>query len=429
MGAVDTNTTAINSGNEQVAGTNSSTHAAEGFLNAVADQAKGKTVIDTQQYENVIHEAGDWTEGQKEQFLKTLSAKYVDTIYTDAEWTDKWNDLYYQDSEQFGSIVQIINTEMPEVRENRAWDEITSGVTTIGSNVVYLPVAKEQLTGGTTSWAIPYALTGQQMNTAFESAAGLKRFENQVIMQADNAGRYHVARMSATNRNNYILEKLAAGNVAGKMNYVNLVEEYCRMTGKTSMTKQAFLNNTDGCLRMVVRIYKKYRALLTDMTTLFTMDTTSNGKFIPESRFAFTTIADFAALLEAELYSTTYHDEFVKLKGYREIPSWQGIRSNSTTATFDDLSTIDASRVSDDKAYSVVDTSTFTNYTGAIDMSGIVSLMVDRWAIMHTTVRRRTGVQRDDIKDITLYEHQFTDRYVNNLMLNGLVFIVADYGT
>lgn len=421
--------TAADSGNVQAASTNASTGAAEGFLNAAADQAKGKSVISKQQYEDLIHEAGDWTQGQKEQFLKTLSAKYVDTIYTDAEWTDKWGDLYYQDSEQFGSIVQIINTEMPEVRENRAWDQITSGVTTIGSNTVYLPVVNEQLTGGTSSWAIPYALTGTQMNTAFESAAGLKRFESQVVMQADNSGRYHVARMSAANRNNYILEKLSAGNVAGKVNVVNLVAEYNTMTGR-SLTAQQFLNNENGALRMVNRIFKKYKALLTDMTTLFTMDPNSNGKFIPESRFGFTVISDFAGLLDSELYSTTYHDDFVKLSGYREIPSWQGLRSASSTASFAELTTINASRVksgeSGSTAYSVVDTETFTGYSGEVNMSGIVGLMVDRWAIMHTTVRHRTGVQRDDIKDITLFEHQFTDRYVNNLMLNGVVFTVAD---
>ena len=274
----------INSGNTQVASTNSSTGAAEGFLNAVAAQAKGETPIDYQQYANVIHEAGDWTQGQKEQFLGQLSAQYADTMYTDASWTDKYGDLFFKNSDEFGAIVQIINTEMPEVRENRAWDTITSGVTTIGSNTVYLPVVKEQLTGGTSSWAVPYAMTGTQMNTAFKDVAGLKRFESYVVMAAENSGRYHIARMSAANRNNYMLEKLAKGNTAysagvqPKVNVVNYVEEYCKMRGiTTGMTAQQFLNNTNGCLRDVQRITKKYQALITDMTTLFSMQTDTKG--------------------------------------------------------------------------------------------------------------------------------------------------------
>lgn len=410
-----------NSGNEQVASTNSGTHAAEGFLNAAARQAKGIDEISEQDYSNVIHEAGDWTQGQKEQFLGQLSCQYVDTMYTDSTWTDKYGDIFFQNSEEFGAIVQIINTEMPEVRENRSWDQITSGVTTIGSNTVYLPVVKEQLTGGSSSWAVPFALSGTQMDSAFRNAAGLRRFESYVKIAAENSMRYHLARMTASNRNNYITEKINAhkkGIGIGKVHVVNLVEEYCKMTGRASMTAQQFRNNTDGCLRMVNRIFKKYKSFLTDITTLFTMDATSKGTFIPDDRFTFTVLSDFIGLLESELYSTTFHDTFVTLKGFREIPSWQGVSSKYTILDFDDLS----------KVYAKNDYSVIDDNGASANESGVVGLMVDKWAIMHTVVKHRMGVQRDDIKDITLFEHQFTDRYINNLMLNGVVFVIWSVG-
>lgn len=383
------------------------------FLKAAGEQAKGKTPIAQEVFDGVIQEAGTATLSEKEQFLNSLSGRIIDTMYTDAAWTDKYGDIFFQNSEQFGAIVQIINTEMPEVRQNRAWDQITTGQTTIGSNVVYLPVVKEQLVGGTSSWAVPYAISGTQMDSAFRNASGLSRFIGYVQLSAENAIKYHLTRMSAANRNNYMMEKIAKGNTATNVNVVSLVAEYNAMTGK-SLTAQQFLNNQDGCLRMVNRIFKKYKALLTDMTTLFTLDSTTTGKFIPDDRFTFSVIADFNALLESELYSTTYHDDFVKAKGFREVPSWQGLRGASTTLTFNDLTTINAARED-----SVIDSSGVD-----INQSGIIGLMCDKWAVMHTVVRHRTGVQRDDIKDITLYEHQFTDRYVNNLMLNGLVFTI-----
>lgn len=413
------NDVTVNSGNEQVANTNSTTGAAEGFLNAAAAQAKGEAPIAQQMYDNVIHEAGDWTLGQKEQFLGQLSAQYVDTMYTDASWTDKYADLFFEDSEQFGSIVQIINTEMPEVRENRAWQDVTQGRIQIGTNMAYLPVVKEQLTGGTASWAVSYTLTGTMLDAAFKNSAGLRRFESNVILQAENSGRYHIARMSAANRNNYIAEKLAKGNAAGNINVVNVVAEYCKMFGKQSMTAAAFRANTDGCLRSMNWIFKRYKAFLTDLTTLFTMDATSTGKFIPADRFTFTLLSDVSSLLESELYSTTFHDNFVTLKGYREIPSWQALRGADVGSelTFDVLSTLNIGREN-----SVINTSGIE-----VEKSGVIGLMVDKWAIMHTIVKHRTGIQRDDIKDITLIEHQYTDRYVNNLMLPGVVFTLEDY--
>lgn len=419
-------------------------NAADLFLNKAAAQAKGETKIAEQDYTDLIHEAGDWTVGQKEQFLGQLSAQYADTMYTDAAWSDKYGDLFFKNSDEFGAIVQIINTEMPEVRENRAWDQIVSGYTTIGSNVVYLPVVKEQLTGGTSSWAVPYALTGTQLQAAFRDAAGLRRFESYVVMAAENAGRYHIARMTAANRNNYMLEKLAKGNTAystgvqPKINVVNYVEEYCRMRGiTTGMTAQEFLNNTNGCLRSVQRTTKKYQALVTDMTTLFSMQTDTKGKFIPPGRFTFSVIADFVGLLESELYSTTWHNDFVKLSGYREIPSWQGLVNYTedmpegyanyrSTASLLDLCTITAKQegsVIDSRGVAFDSRYPYDDHTHPMY---VVGLMCDSWAIINTIVRHRTGVQRDDIKDITLFEHQYTDRYINNLMLPGIVFVIAD---
>lgn len=402
----------------------SGNEAAETFLNAAAAQAKGQSPIALQDYTAVIHEAGDWAVGQKEQFLGELSCQYVDTMYTDASWTDKYDDVFFEDSERFGSIVQIINTEMPEVRANRSWCEITEGTITIGQNVAYLPIVKEQLTGGSSSWAVPFALTGTMLDAAFRDVAGLKRFESYVQMAAENSVRYHLARMSAANRNNYIMEKISKGNSASKINVVNLVEEYCKMFGVASMTAANFWANKDGCLRSVNRIFKKYKAFLTDMTTLFSMDATTTGKFIPKDRFVMQVISDFSGLLESELYSTTYHDNFVTLKGYREVPAWQGIRweSGESHGILDrDVLTNIAAK--NDESVIAVDKHAFVNTVG------VVALMVDKWAIMHTIIKHRMGTQRDDIKDITLFEHQFTDRYINNLMLNGLVFIIADYGT
>lgn len=397
--------------------------AAETFLAEVAAQAKGETAIDTVTYDGVIQEAGSWSWGEKEQFLGALSAQYADTIYTDTKWTDKYGDIFFKNSDEFGAVVQIINIELPEIRANRAWETITSGEVSIGSNVVYLPVVDEQLVGGTSSWGLPFALTGTQMNTAFKDVSGLRRFETYVKMSAENSARYHIAQMSNANRNNYIIEKLAAGNPSAKVNVINLVDEYNSMfhlTGDDAFDANDFLGNKNGCLRSVNRVFKKYKALLTDMSTMFSLKSDTKGKFIPDDRFAFIMLADFAGLIESELYSTTFHDSFVTLKGYREIPTWQGLRGRSVLdLQFEDLSYIDAKR-----DHSIFDTVESTGIE--VQQSGVVALMCDSWAIMHTVVRHRMGVQRDDIKDITLYEHQYTDRYINNLMLNGLVFIVAD---
>lgn len=359
--------------------------------------------------QDIIDVGKTWDFSQKEQWVKELSGMFIKDMYTDRAYKDKRNDVFYEDAARFGAVVRIINMEMPDLIENRSWTQVTSGTTTIGSNTVYLPIVNQQLFGATDSWGVSIAYTGNQLDAAFESEAGLLEFESYVKLMAKNAIEVHRATMNSVNRNNYIGEKIHAGNSTGKVNVVNLIEEYQRDHGNSSMTVAQYFSSADA-LRYSVKTFKKYKDLLHDMSTLFTMDSNSKGKFVPEDRFVFQVLSDFEGRLDSEVYSTTYHDEFVKLPLYRNVNAWQNLRG-LTSLTFGDLSSLNIVTADGD----------------TVQTTGVVAAMVDKWAIMHTMVQNRVGYQRDDIKNISMYDYQFTDRYMNNLLLPGIVFVVKDY--
>lgn len=378
-------------------------------LQAATNQILGAAARDTLDLQDIVDTGSTWSFDQKEQWAKALTGMYIKDMYTDRAYKDRRNDVFYEDSSRFGAITRIIGMEMPDIIENRAWTSVTSGTTTIGANTVYLPIVKQQLFGATDSWGVSIAYTGTQLNAAFENKAGLLEFDSYVKLMAENAIELHRATMNGTNRNNYIAEKINAGNSAGKVNVVNLVEEYQKDHGDSSMTAAAFLSSADA-MRYSVKIFKKYKDLLHDMSTMFTTDSTSKGKFIPEDRFVFQVLSDYEGRLDSEVYSTTYHENFVKLPLYRSVTAWQALRG-ITSLRFADLSAIDVT--------------TADNHS--VSTNGIVALMVDKWAILHTMVQNRVGYQRDDIKDISMYDYQFTDRYMNNLTLPGIVFVIANY--
>lgn len=379
------------------------------ILQEASNEMLGSDAIENITLTDIIDKAKEWSAIEKEQWVGKLSARYIDTKYTDREYTDKRNDVFYEDSAKFGAITQIISMEMPDIIQNRSWTQVTSGVTQIGQNTVYLPIVNEQLYAGSDSWAVSIAYTGTQLNTAFESESQLMQFNNYVKLMAQNAIQYHKATMNGLNRNNYIANKLITGNSKGKINKVNLIEEYQKDHGNSNMTVAQYFSDRDA-MRYAVKTFKKYKSLLMDMTTLFTTDAESKGLFIPSDRFVFQVLADFEGRMESEVYSDTYHNEFVKLPLYRNVNAWQGLVGTSN-AGFDELSTINVT----------------TDSGSSINQKGIVAFMVDKWAIMHTIVQNRVGYQRDDIKDISMYDYQFTSRYINNLRLNGLVFTVEDY--
>lgn len=382
-------------------------------LDSASKQRTGEVNLSQLDYQKIVDTAVDWDFSKKEQWAKALAGRRVATYYTDANYDVMDNDVFFETSDKFGAIVQVISMEMPEVIENRSWINVTSGTTTIGSNVAYLPIVSQQLFGGTSSWEVPVCFTGVQLNSAFNSASELRQFDNYVDLVAKNAITYHKQTLAGINRNNYIAEKIyaQANSGANKAHVVNLVEEYCKQYGITSaMTVASYLAD-EKCLRHAVKTFKKYKSLLKRMSTIFTTKTGSKGKFIPSDRFVFQVLSDFEGMIASTIYSDTYHNEFVKLPLYRDVASWQALDTATATADFNTLSTIDA----------------ITSDGHEISQSGIVAFMVDKWAIMHTMVQNRVGYQRDDIKDITMYAHQFTDRYINNLELNGCVFILADY--
>lgn len=378
-------------------------------LQNATNQILGAEARDTIDLQGIVDAGKEWDFGLREQWVKTLTGMYIKDMYTDRAYKDKRNDVFYEDSARFGAINRIISLEMPDLIENRSWINVVSGETEIGKNTVYLPIVKQQLFGATDSWGVSIAYTGNQLDAAFESTSGLLEFDNYVKLMAQNAIELHKATMNSVNRNNYIGEKLNAGNSAGKVNVINLVEEYQRDHSNQTMTKAAFLSSADA-MRYSVKTFKKYMDLLHDMTTLFTMDATSKGKFVPDDRLVFQVLGEFEGRMDAEVYSTTYHEQFVRLPLYRSVNAWQAL-TGITSLTFDDLSAIDVT----------------TSDGHTIARNGIVAMMVDKWAIMHTMVQNRVGYQRDDIKNISMYDYQFTDRYMNNLMLPGIIFIVDDY--
>lgn len=378
-------------------------------LQAATDQITGAEARDTVDLQGIVDAGSEWDFGLREQWVKTLTGMYIKDMYPDRAYKDRRNDVFYEDSSRFGAITRIISMEMPDLIENRSWIDVTSGTTTIGSNTVYLPIVKQQLFGATDSWGVSIAYTGNQLDAAFESVEGLLEFDSYVKLMAQNAIELHRATMNSMNRNNYMVEKINAGNTTGKINVINLIEEYQKDHGDSAMTVAQFFSSADA-LRYSVKTFKKYKDLLHDMSTIFTTDATSKGKFIPDDRFVFQVLSDYEGRLDSEVYSTTYHDEFVKLPLYRNVTAWQALRG-LTDLTFEDLSALDIT----------------SSEGNTVAMNGIVALMVDKWAIMHTMVQNRVGYQRDDIKNISMYDYQYTDRYMNNLTLPGIVFILADY--
>lgn len=345
----------------------------------------------------------------KEQFTKALINRLVKNMFTDAEYSGGFDDIFFEDSEKYGAIVQTISMDMPDVQESHAWREITSGVTTAGSYTLFTPIINAKIFGKSVSWEIPVAISDEQWNSAVTSEAELNTLVNYVFLAMANKISYHFESINMTNRNNFIAEKINYQNTVKKgLHVVNILKMYHDKVDSTVSTKEAFLKSPDA-LRYASKILGLYMDYLRKPTTLFNTDERVN--FIPDERFVCQILSDFKSSMDSVALSTTFNDKFVELPYHRDVPYWE-----STTATAGDALSFDSVSAINIK----IDDKT------TIKKSGIIAFMCDKWAIIHTIIKYRVAAKYFEPEAITQYYFQNQDRYINNLSLNACIFTLED---
>ena len=131
-------------------------------------------------------------------------------------------------------------------------------------------------------------------------------------------------------------------------------------------------------------------------------------RFTPRDRIVCQVNAKWQKKVESVSYSDAYNIDYVRLPYFQPVSCWQGMGSGAAWADVTKVYVTTASGES-------------------VNASGIVAIMVDKWAIAHTIRSQRVAVTRFDPEAVTQYYYQFRDQYINDLSLNGLVFVVQDH--
>lgn len=341
----------------------------------------------------------------RSKFTGALIAQVTKNFYTQTSAESEYDDPFYQDSEEFGAIMQMITATVPEAQSNPAWQNFVSGTTEIGVYTVYLPTVSTKYFTKQEAWSVPLTITGEQWNQAFRDNAGLNEFVQFIHLVMGNAILAHREHMNEMNRNNFIAEKLnaAADQTVDGIHAVDLIALYVAEFGiQTAFSVEDALAS-DTFKTFAMSKIGEYADYMKKQTSLFSVDGTV--RFVPSDRLVCQVLAAFDKKL-AVTQAGIYHNDMIKMPGYRTVASWQGLGD----LTFDDLSTINVKVAG-----------------GTVEQSGIVALLVDKWAILHTIKKQRVASQAFPIEDLVQYSYQFVDQYMNNLSMSGLVFYMSDF--
>ena len=387
------------------------------IINAARAQALGggsEEAIASLDLKDIVDAGGDASViGSREAFTKALINVLVKNWFTDTSYRSSYSDPFFEDSARFGAITQMISVEVPAVKASSQWTSITSGTTTVGTYTVYLPVVDTQYYGKSDSWEIPIAITGNQWNTAFKNEDELRGFVSYVLMMVDNALVVHLENMSNMNRNNFIIEKYKAATAVSPedgVHVVDLLGGFVAAHGDTTkdFSVADFLDSQEALIYAAEQI-ALYSDYIGRMSTMFNIG--NKARFTPDDRKVLQVLSAFEKRMQFHALSDVYHDELAALPGHQSVAYWQGFGNGGT---WSEVSKI----VGKPTSYTAGDATTVSN---------VVAFLADKWSVMHTIIEHRVAAKVFEPEDIVQYYYQFTDRYLNDLTQNAIVFVLTPY--
>lgn len=300
---------------------------------------------------------------------------------------------------EFGSVLEKVDSELPEVEENESW-QLENGKD-YSPNIFYQPKVSAKFFNSKVTFDIPISFTQMQVKSAFNSASELNGFLSMLMNNVQNAMTVHLDGLIMKTINNMtanILDKKQGLQV------VNLLDGYNK-TATTKLTAENALQNADF-IKYANLIINTYRDRISKLSTLFNQG--QKSKFTPQANQHLVVLSDLASASKVYLESETYHDDNVKITNYDVVPYWQG---SGKTYSFDDVSSIDVA-IKDGKS------------TKEIKASGILGVLFDTNAVGVTCQNQRVTTNYNPRAEFYTNFTKFDAGYYNDLNENFIVFTV-----
>lgn len=371
-----------------------------GIINETAKESFGENAITTVDSSSFIS-LGDKvlsSSTDTDNFLNVLVDRIGKTVFSVRRYEGKNNGMVRHPFE-FGCIVQKIYVDLPEAKQNNAWEIGDDGYTPSYAPVIK-PTVKQKLFNKISTWEIDVTIPDAMLKTAFTNETAMAVFIDAIFTALDNMMTIALEQNGNMIRANAIAHKLSSEKPCAKF---NLLKEYNTLTSK-NLTVSSCLRDADFLKwsSMTIDLWTKR---LTNMSSVFNEE--GYRRHTPKDKLVLDVLQEYASATKTFLESDTFNKSLVELPLYNEVTYWQG---TGTSFDFNDTSSINV-KIGDDEI---------------VTQSGVIAIAYDYEAMGVTMKERRTTSERNNKDEYTNYYEKSNIGSFVDLSENIIVFYIAE---
>lgn len=383
------------------------------IMNNVTKEILGETVIVQEDLSNIVDVGNEvFNASAVDNYVKSLTNHIGKVVFVNRPYSGSVPSVF-MDSWEYGSVLEKITAELPEVKENESWDLVDGQ--DYSPNTFHSPKVSAKFFNSKVTFEAEMSFTERQLKQSFSSAAQLNGFMSMLYDSVDKSMTVKVDSLIMRTINHMIAETLIAdfskktgntlddfGSKSG-IKAVNLLKLYndkfnTTLTAIEAMTTPEFIKFAS--LHMSLYIDR-----LSKISKLFNAG--GKDRFTSADRLHIVMLSDFKSSAGVYLQSNTYHENYTALPNAETVPYWQG---SGTDYAFNSVSAINVK----------------TNGGKDIQTNGILAVMFDRDALGVTNLDRRTTTSYNPRAEFFNNFYKFDAGYFNDLNENFVVFFVKD---
>lgn len=385
------------------------------LMNTVTGELLGKTDIVAEDLSNVVDigkEIFDATE--VDNYVKSLVNQIGKIIFVNRPYRGGTPSVL-MDSWEFGSVVQKIQSDLPEATENESW-QLENGKS-YDVNVFYKPTASSKFFNSKVTFEIPMSFTELQVKESFQNASQLNAFISMLYNEVDKSFTVKTDSLVMRTINNMIGQTLhhdfstvTDGNYSESTSTraVNLLKLYNdRVAEGDKLTADKCIDNPNF-IKFATYEMGLYIDRMTRMSTLFNVG--GKARFTPKDLLHVIMLSDFTNASKIYLQSDTFNKELVNLPNHETVPYWQASGKDYSFNNVSDLH---------------VNVNDGTGATAEVVASGILGVMFDRDALGVCNYNRRVTSNYNPKAEFFTNWFKMDSSYFNDLNENFVVFFVA----